>query len=62
MTALFDRVEAFVRKASGWHIVLALLLVCGLLCWAVWVWATGEGRVPFAMFDFCITPPAAAGK
>ncbi|MBB5389987.1 MULTISPECIES: metallothio multi-domain protein [unclassified Herbaspirillum] len=62
MTALFDRVEAFVRKASGWHIVLALLLVCGLLCWAVWVWATGEGRTPFAMFDFCITPPAAAGK
>jgi len=58
MTALFDRVEGFLRKASGLHILLALLLVCGLLCWAVWVWATGEGRTPFGMLDFCITPPA----
>lgn len=59
MAELFDRVESFLRKASGLHIVLALLLVCGLLCWAVWVWATGEGRVPFAMFDFCLTPSPA---
>jgi|GEM_PF-877933 len=57
MTQLYDQLERFLRKASGWHIVLALLLVCGLLCWAVWVWATGEGRVPFAMFDICFTPP-----
>lgn len=56
MTALFDRIENTLRKASGLHIVLVLLLVCGLLCWAVWVWATGEGRVPFRMLDFCITP------
>lgn len=57
MTALFDSVESFLRRASGLHIVLALLLVCALLCWAVWVWATGEGRTPFAiMLDLCITP------
>lgn len=56
MTALFDSVESFLRRASGTHIVLVLLLACGLLCWAVWAWATGEGRVPFAMFDLCLTP------
>lgn len=59
MTQLFDRMETVLRKATGLHILLALLLVCGALCWAVYVWATGEGRIPFAMFDICITPTPA---
>lgn len=62
MTALFDRLEGYLRRASGLTIVLALLLVCGLLCWAVFVWATGEGRTPFGMLDFCFTPTASTAK
>lgn len=56
MTALFDSIDGFLRKVSGLHIVLALLAVCGLLCWAIWSWATGEGSIPFSILDFCFTP------
>jgi len=60
MTYIYDRFESFLRRATGLHIVLALLTVCGLLCWAVYLWATGEGRIPFSLFDICFTP--APGK
>ncbi|EJN08150.1 hypothetical protein [Herbaspirillum sp. YR522] len=59
MTYLYDRLETFLRRATGLHIVLALLAVGGALCWAVYLWATGEARIPFALFDICFTPAPA---